>query len=137
MFQPHSDTSKDAYLKLTSEIRQLDEVYKHIKESGNNGLTDSEVADLMKIPSSRVAARVATLRRQGLVKRSNNTRKINGRLSTINYATDSEAGKVAQEAQQRRDVLNAAIKELLKHTNSDGYLIIPPLDVKRLERMVK
>lgn len=137
MYQAHSQTSREAYCKLTNEQRQIDEVYAIVKQSGNDGLTDSQISMIMGIPSSTVSARINTLRRQGLVKRSNNTRRVNGRFSTINYAMDTTMGQFAQDAQQKRDRIKGLVKELLLGKNDDGSLNISALDVKRLERLIK
>jgi predicted transcriptional regulator len=137
MYQAHSDTSIEAYHQLCDEQKQIDMVYCELLLSDNRGLTGSEIATILDLPIGTVSARLTTLIRQNKVKRSNITRKVNGRLSTVCFSTETTIGKIADEAQQKRDRIKGLVKELLLGKNDDGSLNISALDVKRLERLLK
>lgn len=135
-FQRHSDTSREAYCSLTSEKKQLETVYDYILQAGNQGLTGREVANMMKLPIGTVSARFNTLIRHKRIKRSNITRKIDGRMSTVCFAIETTMGQICPESNQKRDRLRGLVKELLSLKNDDGTLNLNKLDVKRLEGMV-
>jgi predicted transcriptional regulator len=137
MYQTHSQTSKDAYCQLSDEQKQIDMVYNEIILSKNNGLTGSEIADILSLPIGTVSARLTTLIRQKKVKRSNITRRVNGRFSTVCFAMETTMGQLSKEANQKRDRLKGLVKELLLNKNESGGLNLSAVDVKRLEAMTK
>lgn len=136
-FQAHSDTSKGAYLSLSHEQTQLEYIYELICASENKGLTGREIAESCDLPIGTVSARLRTLCRNNRVMRSNLTRRVGGRMSTICYADKSMMFKTAPESAQKRDRLRGLVKELLTKKTWSGALYLTELDVKRLEKMIK
>jgi predicted transcriptional regulator len=134
MFQSHSDTSREAYQTLSNKQRQLDDVYKMIKQSSNNGITGKEMAEALKLPISTISARVAELQELKLVIRSNMVKKVCGKKSTLCFTSETMLSKFLSEKESRKVTLKNTLKELLTKDDQGG-VYLSPLDVKRLEAL--
>lgn len=83
MFQPHSQTSPEAYEKLTDESTQIEEVLKAFRAAGPNGATCEEAHKALQAtyrhwitrPYGSVSARMTTLKERGEILYTGETRK--------------------------------------------------------------
>lgn len=67
MYQPHSQTSRDAYHSLEGKETLCDRIYSAIENTGVNGTTNGWLCQRIKIQSGTMSARLIELQRAGRI----------------------------------------------------------------------
>lgn len=137
MHQKHSETSKEAYLRLTNENSQCEQILLILRNRG--ALTGSELAEIMDLPIGTVSARIAHLVASGEAVRSTYTRLHRGRNSTLIYTAVDAAKHNIPVARKKENVpVDALIK--IKRIIDDELAIngvVSNLAIRRIKMMVE
>lgn len=124
MYQPHSETSRDAYNSTGERITVREKVRQEIEYTKQQGITAGWIASNLGMQTGSVAARLIELERQGKILKLRRTNKNPSGKSGNVYVTIAWKYKLVSDqiiqpkCKKSKINLNAEAKEILAEVES-------------------